>query len=311
VLTFLAGENSFEVTRATDRLIEAWLERIVHDNAGMINQPERVDGADLDPRDLPDLLTATTLFAQHRLVIIKSLSENNAAWQALPDLLPRLSDEIDLILIEAKPDKRTTIFKTLKAASDYQEFPEWTERDGMKAEAWLQAEAAAMNLSLDKKSVRQIVERAGVNQWELFHALEKLALLDSVDEQTINDTIDASPSDNVFALFETALKGDRKRVHAMLATFELTEDPFRLLGLLSTQVFQLAAIQAAEPSDSPSKDFGIAPFVVTKFSTQAKRLTTSDARRMIKAFADADADIKSSRGEPWLVIEKALLSLER
>jgi len=309
VIAFFSGENTFEVARATEALIEDWVGKIVHDNAGLVSQPERIDGSELDPRDLPDLLTATTLFAQHRLVIIKGLSENSAAWQALPALLPRLSDDIELVLIEAKPDKRTTVFKAIKAASDYQEFPEWTDRDTQKAEAWLQKEATAMNIQLDKKSAHHIVERAGVNQWELFHALEKVALLEEISEATINDTIEASPAESVFALFETALKGDHTKIHHMIATFELTEDPFRLLGLLSTQAFQLATVHAAERDDAPMKDVGIAPFVVSKFSTLAKRLSRGDMRRIIKAFADADADIKSSRGEPWLVIEKALLSV--
>lgn len=307
MIHFFTGENSFALNRAIQDVIESWVGDIVHDNAGLTNQPEHIDGSELQPRDLPDLFTATTLFAQRRLIVIKGLSENTASWNALPPMLPRLSDDIDVVFADAKPDKRTSVFKALKAAANYQDFLPWTGRDTAKAETWLIEEAKRIGVTLDKKRAQLIVARAGVDQWELLHAIEKLSLLDEITEQTITDTIDAKTSDNVFLLFETAVRGNRTRVHEMIATFELTEEPYRLLGLLSTQAFQLAAMQSAKAGDTPVKDFGISPYAASKLSALAAKLTKADIRRIITAFADVDADVKSSRAEPWLLIEKALL----
>ena len=309
MIYYFTGDNTFELTRAVQDVVTAWVGDIVQDNAGLTNQPERVDGSELQPRDLPDLLTATTLFAQHRLVIIKGLSENPATWNTLPDLLPRLSDDIDLLLVDTKPDKRTSTFKATKAASHYREFLAWNERDTMKAITWVVDEAARQKIPLNKRMAQLLVDRAGVDQWELSHALEKLALVDALTEESIIELVDARPADNVFILFETALKGDAHRLHHMLQTFELTEDPYRLLALLSSQAFQLASLHSAKPGDSPTKDFGIAPFVATKFSSYTNRLSQKDIRVILQAFAQADADMKSSRGEPWLVIEKTLLTV--
>jgi DNA polymerase III delta subunit len=235
------------------------------------------------------------------LVIIKDLSSNKTIWPLLPDWLDRVSDDVDLILIDEKPDKRTATYKVLKEA--VHEFPAWTDRDTAKAETWL----LQQDLKLDKKSAHRIVERVGVDQWQLSSALEKLRFLDEITEETIDETINARPSENVFNLFETALRGNAAKVHQMIATLELTEDAYQIFALLASQAFQLAAIQAAGAGDNPAKDFGIHPFVVSKLSNYARNLSTKEIRAIIKAFADADADIKLSRAEPWLLVERALL----
>ncbi len=290
MIQFLIGDNSFEIDRALQGLVAAFKGTV-----------EKVDGADLLLRDLPDLLMSTTLFSDKRMVIIRDLSSNKTVWPLLPNWLERVSDDVDLILIDTKPDKRTATYKALKEA--VREFPAWTDRDTAKAEAWV----AQQDLKLDKKLAHHLVERVGVDQWQLSSALEKLRFLDEITEKTIDQTIDASPTENVFNLFETALRGNPKKVHDMVATLELTEDAYQLFALLASQAFQLAAIQAAGSGDNPAKDFGIHPFVVSKLSSYARQLSQKDIKVIIKAFAHADADMKLSKAEPWLLVERALL----
>lgn len=274
--------------------------------------PERVDGAELSVRDLPDLLTAGTLFAENRMIIIKGLSQNAAAWKALSDMLPRLSDDITLVLVESKPDKRTSIFKTIKVASEYYEMALWTDRDVSAATAWVVEEASSRQLKLDKKIAQLIVERVGFDPWELSHAIDKLLAVaedTAVDEQIIIDVIDARPIENIFELFELAIKGRKDKLHKTIASLELSEDPYRLFALLSSQVFQLSAVSSANQSDKPSSDFGIHPFVASKLASQSRQVSNNFVNRAVQIFAKADADLKSSRGDAWMIIEKALVEI--
>ena len=95
----------------------------------------------------------------------------------------------------------------------------------------------------------------------------------------------------------------------MIATLSLQDDPYALFALLSSQVQTLAAIIFKADGDDPVKDFAIHPFVASKLTQQAKRFTKADSAHMLTLFAKADADLKRSRGEPWVVVEKLLLSL--
>ncbi|CAN5373074.1 hypothetical protein BH10PAT4_BH10PAT4_3760 [soil metagenome] len=298
MITLLTGENSFEIEQEIKQII-----------AGFTGIAERIDGSELDIKNLPDLLTSATLFADKRLIIIKNLSENKVIWSDFYKWLPRVSDDIELVLIDTKPDKRTVSYKDLKKVAKVTEYPAWTDRDETKAIKWTTEMADSTGVKLNTKSVQLLVRRVGLDQWALFHALEKLALVKAVTDEVIESLIDAKPSENVFNLFDAALRGDRKKVSEMIKTFELTEDPYRLFGLLSGQAFQLAAMAIADTNDAVAKDLNVNPYAISKLSSSAKKIGRSGAKKVIKAFSDADDDMKLSRAEPWLLIERALMQI--
>ena len=103
MITLLTGENSFELREALQSIVK-----------GFDGNAERIDGANLELRQLPDLIMGGTLFAEKRLVVISGLSNNSALWQKLPEWLPRVSDDVHLVLVDEKPDKRTVSYKSLK-----------------------------------------------------------------------------------------------------------------------------------------------------------------------------------------------------
>jgi DNA polymerase III delta subunit len=298
MITLLVGENSFEVERALDEI-----------QGGFDGNVEKIDGSELSLAQLPDILMGVSLFATARTVVIRNLSQNKAIWAVFGDWLPRISDDIHLILIEPKPDKRTTTFKALKENAIVKEFQPWTDRDTATAEKWAVDEAKKLGFELNKKSVQTLVQRVGVDQWQLFNALEKLSLTDTISVETITDIIEANPVENVFNLFETALRGDMKDLKQMLQILEQSEDVYRLSALLFTQAFQLATVASATKSDNVAKDFGIHPYVVSKLTPIAKRLGHSGTAKIIAIFAQADDDMKISRAEPWLLIERALMKI--
>lgn len=297
MITLLTGENSFELERT--------LQKIVSSFDGVA---ERIDGSELELKQLPDLLMGGTLFAARRLVVIKGLSENKTIWPVLGDWLSRVSDDVHLLLVEPKPDKRTKTYKDLQKVAQVEEFKPWGERDGALAEKWAKAEAQTLGLSLDTASARLVVDRVGIDQWAIYRALEKLAVLDEVTADVIRDVIELSPTENVFNLFETALRGDSRGVMQMIAALELTEDPYRVFGLLSGQAVQLLALTLGDKlSTEIAKDIGAHPYAISKLGSHAKRLGETGSKRVIRAFAEADKSMKTSAAEPWLLIERALL----
>jgi DNA polymerase III delta subunit len=298
MITWFTGENTFEIQQAVKAAVTTF--------DGM---PERLDGTTLELKNIPDLLMGATLFAEKRLVIIKDLSQNSPVWEKLPEWIDRMSDDISLILIDGKPDKRTTGYKEVKKRAHLKEFPVWGDRDQALAESWLLKQSETLGLNLDKKLVHHIVERIGLDQWQLASGLDKIALLETITPETINDIIEPNASENVFQLFELALEGRREALHDMVRSLELVEDPYKLFALLSSQAFQLAAVASASNADNPVKDFGIHPYVAGKLSRHGNRLGARGAARILTAFAQTDADMKRSKGEPWLLIERTLLSI--
>lgn len=299
MVVLLTGENNFEINREIRRIIDEF--------AG---NPEKIDGSEVELRQLPDLLMGTSLFGEKRLVIIKNLSDNTAVWQDFTDWLPRVSDDITLVLVEPKPDKRTRTYKELLKASEVKEFALWGERDNLKAEQWAVEEAKRLGFNLDKPLAKLLIARTGLDQWRVYHALEKLSVLDDVTKEIIELLVDQNPSENVFQLFETALKGQTEKLHDAIRTLEKTEDPYKVFGLLGSQAFQFSTLATADKSSGEvAKDLGAHPFVLSKLSSYAKKQGKAGARKAIAAFADADEAMKTSVAEPWLLIERALLKI--
>jgi DNA polymerase-3 subunit delta len=298
MITVLSGENSFEVQQSLQAITRAF--------DGTV---EKIDGSELDLKQLPDLIMGGTLFADKRLVVIKQLSENKAIWPVLSEWLPRISDDIHLVLVEPKLDKRTKTYKDLQKVATMTDYPAWSERDIAKAEQWVAGEAKALGCDMDNACVRLLVNRVGPDQWLLHQALQKLAVLDRITTDVIAEIIEANPVENVFDLFESALRGNAAKVKQMIETLELSEDPYRLFGLLSGQAFQLAALAVAgdRPSAEVAKDLGVHPYGLGKLTTYARKLGRPGATKVIAAFAVAEAGMKSSATEPWLLIERALI----
>jgi DNA polymerase III delta subunit len=151
---------------------------------------------------------------------------------------------------------------------------------------------------------------AVIDQWRLLSHLEKLAPLGKISPAEVEMYIEETPVENVFALLETSLRGDRARVKEMIGRLEASEDPFRLFGLLSGQVFLLAALATSGVSNQTvAKDFAAHPFILGKLAPYVKKLGASGIRHIASAFAEADAAMKTSASDPWLLIERALLKV--
>ncbi|MFZ2125468.1 MAG: DNA polymerase III subunit delta [Candidatus Saccharimonadales bacterium] len=298
MITLLTGENSFEIRRSLDKIISDFM-----------GQPEMIDGADLQTAQLFDALMSVSLFADRRLVIINNPSSVKSIWSSLGEWLPKVSEDIHVVLVEAKPDKRTSTYKMLQDYAVTKEFQPWTDRDMLQIESWVINEAKSQNVVLDKKLARLLIHRAGIDQWQLFHAVEKLALVDDVSVETINEVIDASPAENVFNLFETAVCGSMNNLRTTFNNIKQTEDVYRLFALLSTQAFQLAVVANASKADNVAKDFGIHPYVVSKVRALANDLGKDRIAKIISIFAQSDSDMKHSKTDPWAIVEQTLIKI--
>ncbi len=301
MITLLTGENSFEIDRELDRIVSQFDGNV-----------EKIDGSELELAHLPDLLMGQSLFADKRLVVIKNLSENKSVWATIGEWLERISDDIHVVFVEQNVDKRTKSFKELQRQGHVKDHRQWDEKDWQLAEMWAVKEAERLGAQLDKKVAHALVQRVGVDQWRLFHALEKLAVLDEVNEMIIEQIVEIHPSENIFQLFETALKSEPEKVKQMVQTLELTQDPYQVFGLLSGQAFQLAVLCSTDkPSGEVAKEIGAHPFVLQKLTPFVAKLGKSGAKEMIGAMSEADAAMKSSAASPWLLIERALLKIAK
>lgn len=302
MIHFLVGENWY----GRDEALRALLKK-----QGADVVVERPEVAQLSLADLQLLLGGHSLFGEARCVVLHNLSAQKELWETLETTLTQLDDQTTLVVLEDKPDKRTKTYKALKAQAEVEEFPLWTPRDTTYAVEWLVQTAKKRGVALTSQHARHVVNRAGVDQARLAGALEKLALLDEISPDAINATVEAQPNENVFALLETALEAHDDALRQMVAGLRQTEEPYRVAGLLSSQLLQLAAV-VFNPRSTPAELaslVGAPPFVISKLVPHARRITPATMRELLEVAADTDMKLKSLPVDPWLLVEELLIKI--
>lgn len=305
------------MTGSNDYMIQATLCERQAQFSGAV---ERVDGVDLDFNRLADLLAGGGLFAIQKLVIISDLSGNKTIWPVLADWLKRVDDDTELILVEPKLDKRTTTYKSLKTLANIKEFNNWIDRDQNTAIQWAIEEAGKRDMKLDRASAAELVRRclvatdkpgrAEIDQWRLHFGLEKLRVVEAISPAVVAELVEAEPRENSFELLELALAGRIEQLQSRLAVLRHSEEPHRLFGLLSGQIYQLAVVvHANKPLREVAAETGVHPFVLEKLQPPARRTSRTYLKELVSEFSKADRDMKSTGQDAWQTVESLLLGV--
>jgi len=286
-------------------LLEQRLKELV---AQFDDDVERVDGGELTPEKLPDLLAGVTLFSSKRLIILKNTSSNKAVWVTLGEWLEKGIDN-NVIVVEPNPDKRTKTYRWLEKHAEMFAAKELQPREAL---AWVQQKAKQLKLDMSVPIAQFFVDYIGTDQWRLASELEKLALSQkTISEDLICELIEPTPQATSFELLDAAFAGQHDRLERLLATVARQEDPYMFFGLLSGQVYAVALMKTAghNQPDVIAKATGVHPFVLRKVSSLARNLSLAEVKRMIAELAELDANMKLRPTEPWTQIQAMLLRL--
>ena len=305
MIILLTGTNSFAIRQTLDTLVTNFL------NKNGAHALERVDGESFDALRLPELLQGASLFASERLVLLRDASKNKLLWEALGEWTDRVPKEVVLVLIESAPDKRTRTYKQLQKHGRLQDFADMSEPELVR---WAVKAAAEYGATLDTSAAQHLVRQVGTDQWRLSNELQKLSAYSSaITMQSIDALIEPSPHATAFELLDAALAGNTAKTRQILARLKASEDPYKLFGLLVSQVQTLALVAAAQgkAAEVIAKEAGVHPFVVRKMQSAARRIQGSRLTEVIAAVARTDTQMKSTRLDPSLLLEQCLGNISK
>jgi DNA polymerase-3 subunit delta len=290
VTTTLTGENDFARSQALKRRVAEFVAE--HGDLAL----ERLDGEETDFVRMGEALTSLPFLASKKMVIIQRPSANKEFAEAAEKLLADLPETTDLILVEPKFDKRSSLYKFLKKQTDFREF---TEMDGPALAKWLSAEAGKRGATLSLSDARYLVERVGQSQQLLANELEKLCLrAATITRPIIDELTEATPQSTIFNLIDAAMSGDTKRAMQLYGEQrQLKVEPQQILALFAWQLHVLALVRAAgaRSADDIAHDAKLSPFVVRKSQGIARRMELSRLKLLIAELLTID---RRSKREP-------------
>lgn len=300
----LVGDNSYALSQRLSELKQEFIKK--NGSAGV----EQFDGEATEWQELETALFGVSLFASEKLVIIKNISSNKDLSEKLIEKLESAGDSTEVVLIEAKPDKRTALYKFLRKKAELEEF--WQPSE-IELQKWAIKEIADQGGKISSAEARFLVEHVGSDQQRLKHEIDKLvAYQPEVSRENIEMLVERSPRDTIFELLQLALTKQTDRALAKLEALEQArEDPFQLLGMVIWQVNILAIVASAKdvPSAQIAKDFKINPFVVQKTADLKRRMSSNEIKRIVQLVAEADVRLKSEGVEAWNLLKQLVIEI--
>lgn len=307
MIQLIIGNSAYRAEQETARIVSA-----------ASATPERLDPDDLDANMLADIMRGASLFSEKRVVVIRGLSERKDLWEKVGEWAPTMSDDTTLVLIEAKPDRRTKAYKSLAKQATIVQAPSWTEREHGLAEEWLRKLARERGVKLSPAQVVDMVARVRVpaergmtiDQFQLAHAIDALSLLDEVTDEAIATVLPTAISDVLFDLVSYAADRDATRVNAALSDLRLSEDPYRVFSVLAAEWSRLVAVAVADgPSESIATELGVHPFIARKLQGVARQFTRQQLHSLTVLASDIDAGMKLSQFSPWDGVDRFVLGI--
>lgn len=295
MIHFLYGENDYALTRAAARLTEEFTkEHGAHSLA-------QYEGENVQLADLPQLLQGQSLFSDAKLIVIRGASTNKLLWEGLSDFLETAGD-VDLLILESKPDKRTRTFKWLQKHAETRECKLLDERE---TTTWLETESRRLKINLSHEVAGFLVRYSGTDQWRLHNDLEKLSLAEKpITKELVEELIEPNPTASVFDLLDAILTGRQEDAQRLLSIVRVYEEPYKFMGLFVSQLYALALSVVADhrPSQAIAKDAGIHPYVAQKTLALAKKIDRDRLRQIVDRVEECDTAMKSTGGDPWTLI---------
>jgi len=307
-ITILYGDNSYERTTQLAKM------KIDAEKSGFEIQKSNSD--ELSKSDFVSLICGVSLLSEKRFVYIRNLSENSEIWQNLAEILPRISTDVHLCLIEDKIDKRSVVYKAISKIVELYEFKNLTARDSKNLAEFARLFAKKQGLSLDNKTANFLISWVGVDEWRIRDAIEKIALIGEANEQNIREFVPQNIESNAFSIIEMMFLGDILKLQEEFSKLKITDGEdgaFRFLGMISTQIFNLVALKIGKnigkTTAEIAKEIGVNTWALGKMENFVQDLSESQLAEIVSKFTQVDEIIKTESVDPWNLVESTILEI--
>lgn len=311
MIYFLYGDNDYRIDQRVAELKAQFATKYGADNIATVDV-NKTAGSELMMQ-----LTAMSLLAQHRMVIVKAFTSVNENWTLLENNVDYIPDETVVVLTDVKSLSKvrniviTRTFKKLKSAGAKLEKYDLIKSRDLRL--WLADEVKRRALYMDNVAQSKLLQlTAGEEnqQARLDIELGKLALLNKpITADLITEYVEASPDTNAFAIFGAAITGHTERAVELLHQLrDSGEDVNRFLGLLASQELALTASVTGAKVKLSTYQLAQARDLAYELGNSSQQLAR--LRHITAVIAELDGQVKLAKpDEAWLRIEAALARL--
>ena len=302
----LYGTENYLKKQYKDRLTKAMLPE------GDTMNYAYYEGKGVNIKEVIDLAETMPFFAERRLIVF----ENTELFKSASDLGDYVKDMPDttyLIFVENEVDKRSKLFKAVKAKG---RITELNFQDEGILKRWIAGNVRKENKMMTEQDILYFLNKVGTDMGNISKELEKLICYTLDQEHITREDIDAvcvtQITNHIFDMVSAvAEKKQKKALDLYYELLALKEPPMRILYLLIRQYRILYQVKSLSKKGYAKKEIaskaGLHPFAAGKYMEQARRFHSREIREILEDGADIEQRVKTGLLTDILAVELFLV----
>lgn len=259
----------------------------------------KYEGKGIEVREIIDLCETMPFFADHRVVLVENSGFFKNKCDELADYMKTLPDYLRLVFVEEEVDKRSRMYKAVKACGSIGEFKQQDEKTLMR---WAAGILGKNGRKITQRDVELLLSMTGTDMGNLRMELEKLISYTEGREVVTGEDIRAvcttQTTNKIFDMVRAVTEKNQKRaLDLYYDLLTLREPPMRILFLLAKQFRQICLTkklseEGLSQTEIASK-LGVPSFVVRNLESCARAYTVEELENAVRDFVDAEEAVKT------------------
>lgn len=271
------------------------------------------EGKNTDIREVIDLAETLPFFAERRLIVFEDTGFFKSSGGDLADYIGEMPDTTYFIFIENEVDKRSKLYKAVKAKGYIAELG---IQDESTLRRWIQGLAAKEGRQMAPADITYFLNKVGTDMENITKELEKLFCYAIDRDKLTGEDIDAvcttQITNHIFEMVNAvAAKQQRRALDLYYDLLALKEPPMRILFLLIREYRMLFQVKALMQQGCTKKEIaaraGIHPFAAGRYMEQAKKFRLEELRDVMEEGADTEERVKTGFLADSLAVELFLV----
>ena len=303
----LYGEEAYLKKQYKERFIKAMLPE------GDTMNYAYYEGKNTDIKEVIDLAETLPFFAERRLIVFENTGFFKSAGADLADYISDMPDTTYFIFIESEVDKRSRLYKAVKAKGHIVELG---VQDENTLRRWVQGLVKKEHKTMEPGDIVYFLNKVGTDMENITKELEKLVCYamdrDALTREDIDAVCVTQITSHIFEMVNAvAEKNQGKALDLYYELLALKEPPMRILFLLTREYRILFHVKALLKQGYGRKEIaskaGLHPFAAGRYMDQAKRFHTRELRAAIEEGADIEQRVKTGLLTDHLAVELFLV----
>lgn len=275
------------------------------------------EGKNFDVNEVIDTAETFPFFAERRLIVMEDTGLFKSGGEELAEYMSEIPDSTIFLFVEQNVDKRSKMYKAVKANGYICEISRQTEKD---LSIWAARIFAKDGKKITNADMSYLIANVGTDMEVLSREIEKLISYDLNKEIISKEDIDAvcvkQLNVRIFDMVDAiSVKNQKKTLDCYYELIAEKEPPMRILFMVARQfhlILQAKDLSARGMSkDQIAQTMGVQGFIATKSIRQSRNFSVAELKSALTESVQTEEMIKKGLMDENIGVEMLLIKYSR